>query len=325
MKNYAIVSDEKGHAEVQEITVGDPGPQEVQVRIHVSLISPGTERAWILGLPNTPGRYPHRSGYCTSGVVEKVGSEVKNFSVGDRVGCHMLSHCSLGNVEAKYVVKLPEGVPFEKGVFVTLGQIALQGVRKARIELGEKVMVIGQGVIGQLALQLARLNGAMPAIGVDRHENRLKTSLACGADMAFDTNDEKWLEAVGEKPQVVLDATGYPEAVQLSFDAIRTFGRVVLLASTRGLSTVNYYADIHAKGVTVLGAHAGRVPEIEERPGFWTWQQDAKCFLDLVAAGKLNLDPLITNRITWKEADAVYNERLLKWDMDMIGTVISWM
>jgi 2-desacetyl-2-hydroxyethyl bacteriochlorophyllide A dehydrogenase len=323
MKAYAIVATEKGHAEVQEVQVGDPGPKEIQVRVHTSVISPGTERAWILNLPNTPGRFPHRTGYCTAGVVEKVGSEVTEFSVGDRVGCHMLSHCSLGNVEEEWVVKIPDGVPFEKAAFVTMGQITLQGVRKARIELGEKVMVIGMGVIGQLALQQARLNGALPAIGVDRVESRLKAALACGADMVINTNDEKWMEAAGEKPQVVFDATGAPDAVELAFKASRNFGRVVLLASTRGISTVNFYADIHSKGITVLGAHAGRVPQNESSPGLWPWKDDANCFMQFLAAGKLNLEPLITDRISWKQADDAY-KKLLDWNMDMIGTVINW-
>src|SRR5207249_3058256 len=129
------------------------------------LLSPGTERAWLLNLPNTPGRFPSRPGYNHVGRVTAVGSGVTSLKVGDVVATSG-GHASAINVAEERAPKLPEGLRPDLAVFFSMGAIALQGVRKARVELGEGVAVLGQGLVGQLALQFARLDGGFPAIGI---------------------------------------------------------------------------------------------------------------------------------------------------------------
>lgn len=324
LKNYVIVSPSKGCVELQEYEIGDPGASEIQVRVHVSLISPGTERAEILGMANTPGTYPFAPGYCSAGVVEKVGADVTRFSAGDRVASFFMGHRSIGNMDESAFVKIPEGVSFEEAAFLSLAQIAMQGVRKARIELGEKAMVIGLGIIGQLALQFARQSGALPVIGVDRIESRLKLALECGADEVINASRENWMGADEEKPQVVIESTGAADAVATAFQAAHTFGRVSLLGSTRGESTVNFYKDVHCKAITILGAHAYfGIPQHESRPGYWNRYDDAGCFMGLLKQKRICLNPLITNRIKWENAVEAYN-KILACNSSMIGTVINW-
>lgn len=323
MKEYAIFSYEKGKVGLKEIHVPDPKPDEVQVQVHLSLISPGTERAYILDLPNTFIKYPVKLGYSAAGVVKKVGSEVKELSVGDRVYCR-LAHQSLGNMNASSVFKLPDEVSLEHAAFTTLGHIALQGVRKTRLEIGEAAMVIGLGVIGQISLQLARIGGALPAIGVDRIQSRLNTALQCGADKVFNADEENWMEAVGDKPQVVIELTGAPDAVGTALEIVRPFGRVSLTGSSRGLSTVNFYRDVHSKGVTIIGAHASSgVPKYESYPGYWTIKDNNMCILELIRRGRLNLDPLITDRVNWQDIEPAY-QKMLEYSADMIGCIIQW-
>lgn len=324
MKATGIVSPSRGRIELEEYRVDEPGPNEVQVRVHVSLVSPGTERAWVMNMQNTPGKYPFRPGYCAAGIVEKVGSQVSNFVPGDRVVCYTLPHCSLGNVDEKWVVKIPEEVTFEEAVFLPLGQIALQGVRKSHIELGENVMIIGLGLIGQLALQFAALCGALPVMGVDRIESRLKTALACGAHMVVNSENPEWMEDIDDKPQVVIEATGNPGAVSVAFKAVAPLGRVVLLGSTRGESTVNFYTDVHVKGITVVGAHGFHsIPKYESRPGYWTWYDDVKCFMKFLKNGKLLIKPLVTHNVKWVEVIDTYS-KMLEGDPDMLGILINW-
>jgi len=115
-----------------------------------------------------------------------------------------------------------------------------------------------------------------------------------------------------------------PDAVALAFQAAAPFGRVSLLASTRGDSTVNFYRDVHRKGLTIIGAHASlTVASSESRPGFWTWRDDAECFMRLLAAGRFQLDPLISTVVDWRTAEALYS-RILSGDRDLIGTLIRW-
>src|SRR5439155_3661772 len=111
--------------------------------------------------------------------------------------------------------KVPEALPSHEAVYANLISIALQGVRKARLELGEAVLVVGLGLIGNLALQLARLQGGFPALGVDLDEGRREIAMACGADDCFDPTDAETTAALerateGRGPAVVIEATGSP-------------------------------------------------------------------------------------------------------------------
>jgi 2-desacetyl-2-hydroxyethyl bacteriochlorophyllide A dehydrogenase len=323
MKSAVLMSPAKGKVQLQEVEVADPAPGELQVRVHASLVSPGTERAFIMNMPNTPGKYPMEPGYCAAGVVEKVGAGVSGFSPGDRVAAFLLGHRQVGNVPAQSAARIPDGVPFEKAAFLALGQIALQGVRKMRVELGERGLVLGLGIIGQLALQALRLSGAVPAIGVDTVESRRKAALACGADQVLDSEPAGWMAAAAE-PKIVIESTGAPEAVGLAFQVAGRFGRVSLLASTRGDSTVNFYRDVHRKGLTIIGAHASlTVADRESRAGYWTWGDDAACFLRLLESRKLVLEPLISTVVEWRKAEELYG-RILGGDRDLIGSVLRW-
>ncbi|SFF04756.1 2-desacetyl-2-hydroxyethyl bacteriochlorophyllide A dehydrogenase [Bacillus sp. OV194] len=328
MKNHVLVSEEKGKIALNEFEISDPGHDEIQVKVHASLISPGTERAFVLNMDNTSGEYPMYPGYSSSGVVIKVGQDVTDFKVGDRIACHGIGHRSIGNIRQKRAVKIPDGVSFELAAFTSLGVIALQGVRKARLELGESAMIFGLGIIGQLSLQLARLNGALPVIGVDRVQNRLELAKQCGSDFSLDSSDEHWRETLnnvteGKGPHVVIESTGVPEVISTCFETVRDFGRVVILSSTRGNSTINFYRDVHKKAITILGAHISGNPVSDSRPGYWTWREDGTAFLNLIKHERLTLEPMITDRVHWKQVENVYRD-MLSWNYNMIGTLINW-
>lgn len=134
-------------------------------------------------------------------------------------------------------VRFPDGLPDERAAFFELGAIALQGVHKARIELGEAVVVIGAGLIGLLAMQLAKLQGAAPVITVDQDEQRLDFP-PTGADavlMADSHLSAELSRLCGDQgPAVVIEATGHPATIPTAFDLAGWCGRVILLGSTRG-------------------------------------------------------------------------------------------
>src|SRR5439155_297343 len=118
---------------------------------------------------------------------------------------------------------------------------------------------------GNLGLQLSRLQGGFPMLGLDLDEGRRETAMACGADDCFDPAEAGTAAALdrlteGRGPAVVIEATGNPAAVNESFALAGDGARVVLLASTRGLTEANFYRDVHRKGLTVLGAHASARP-----------------------------------------------------------------
>jgi len=322
-----VIWPEAGKVALEEYELGEPGAREVQLATLCTLLSPGTERAWLLNLPNTPGRFPSRPGYNHVGRVTAIGEGVQSLAVGDLVATGG-GHASAINVAEERALKMPAGLSPDLAVFAQMGCIALQGIRKARVELGEAVAVLGQGLVGQLALQFGRLNGGFPTIGIDLSEGRRSLALRCGADMALDPREagfrEELAAATGGGPAVVIEATGSPEPVKQALEIAGHGGRIVLLGSTRGISDdVNWYQDIHRRGLQIIGAHAGVRPRQDRSPGYWTWRQDGETILRLMAARRLAIEPLISDRAPWHRATQIY-ERLASWDESVLGVILDW-
>ena len=326
-RNYEVLFVERGIADVRECEMPEARPGELLIRALVSLLSPGTERAALLGLPNTEAIYPQDSGYSHIGEVVAVGAGVDGWEVGDRVASRV-SHVMYATTLASNCNHVPDGLTNERAAFFRLTSIAMQAVRKTRIELGEPVAAIGCGLIGLLAIQLARLNGGLPVLSIDKDPRRLEFAAALDVDAALLADDS--LKASvrelcdGEDPAVVIEATGHPEGIPAAFDLARFGGRVVLLGSTRGeTEAVNFYRDVHKKGLTVLGAHESARPQQDSAPGWWTHQADEKTALNLLAGGRLVVDPLTTHRFAWKNAAAAY-DTLARWEPGMLGTILDW-
>ena len=319
MKTWGVVWPAAGQVEIEERQLAAPGVGEVLLQAERTLISPGTERAFLLNLPNTSGNYPQRPGYNFAGRVLELGPQVEGLAAGQRVVAPA-PHAAHALVRADQVCPVPEAVALEEAVFFNMGTIALQGVRRARVELGEGVAVIGQGLVGLLALQLARLQGGAPLIAVDPVESRLAQSRQYGADLALTPQQARDLTPL---PAVVIEATGAPEPINAAFQLAQAGGRVVLLASTRGETQVNFYRDVHRKGLTVLGAHNNARPGRESHQGVWTWMDDCSCVLALLQLKRFAVAPLITHRVPAREAPRAY-ELLKQWDPGLLGVVLEW-
>jgi L-iditol 2-dehydrogenase len=329
--NHQVVFVTQGTAELEARDIPNPGPNELLVRTRVSLISPGTERAFFLGLPNTSLTYPQYTGYSNVGEVASVGANVTAFAPGDRVICAG-HHAAFVVVDVAKCLRIPDGISSsvtdEQASFFNLCSIALQGVRKARIELGESVAVIGAGLIGLLTMQMAKLNGGLPVLSIDRDPLRLDFARDAGADATL-VAGENTLQQVAELCQaqgatIVIEATGVPEAVLTAFELTKPFGRVILLGSSRGeTERVNFYHHVHRKGLTVIGAHFQARPYLQSAPGWWTELDDWRVVLNLLAQKRLQIEPLITHRFTWQDAPQAY--ALLKhWDHNALGIVLDW-
>lgn len=328
MKMNAVYNPEKGIITLREEEIQDPGPGQVQVRVHASVISPGTERAFILGLKNAVKSYPSYTGYGCAGEVIQTGEGVTRFQVGDRViiGSGHRSHCNVGEHAAHAI---PDGVSYKHAAFAFLGVISsLQGLRKARMETGEGVLVSGLGLVGQMALQLCKIAGGLPVIGTDLAENRLALAAACGADGVVNPGREDWREALaahfdGKGPRVVLETSGAPPALAGALKVIDHLGRLVLVGCTREDTSVNFYSDVSKKGVQIIGAHNEVNPGHDSRPGYWSNREDIRVFMNLLKHHRLALDPLITDEVSWKDSVEVF-QRMLVQDTDMMAAVLHW-
>ena len=329
MKAQRVVRPDRAKVEVETFTLPLVGDDEVLVETECTLISPGTERAFLLGLPNAQGRYPSRPGYSNIGRVVEVGQAVTDCEIGDRVASTQ-GHTSHFVTAPSRLLKIAStDMPADEAVFFNLGAIALQGVRKARIELGEATLVLGQGLIGLLALQLSKLSGALPLIAADLTDSRLEISKSMGADYTFNPEDTDFSEQLGDAtqgdgPAVVIEATGHPDAISTALGVAGRDARVILLASTRGETpSVNFYRDVHKKGLMLYGAHNSIRPRQESSPNFWTLEDDSLLLLSLIAQKRFNVVPLISHRVPGEDAPQAY-QRLMEWNPGLLGVVLQW-
>lgn len=303
------------------------GSDRLLVRAIASLISPGTERAFLLGLENTARSYPMGAGYSMVAEVVEVGADVSGWEEGDRLAVP-IQHQRIAAVRPEECTPVPDNLDSERACFFYMAAIALQGVRKARIELGEAVATLGAGIIGLLAMQWAKLNGAVPSLTLDVDDTRLELARELGADAALQMQGD-YLDRIatlcdGGKPQVVVDATGHPAAVTSAFDVIAHHGRLVLLGSTRGNTPdVNFYRDVHKTGLTLIGAHNSVRPAADSAPGYWTLADDHRLVLRCLASGRLRVAGLVTHRFAWEDAPVAYAE-LVAWNPEALGLILNW-
>ncbi len=329
MIGQRVIWPSRAKVDIEEFEIHAIKDDEVLVKSECTLISPGTERAFLLGLPNAQGSYPTRPGYSNIGKIVEVGKNVNGFAIGDRVAS-TLGHTSHSVTSPNRLFKVqPADVPADELVFFNLSAIALQGVRKARIELGESTMVIGQGLIGLLALQLAKLSGAYPVIAADLTDSRLELSKAIGADYTLNPEDKDFSEqlhsaSMGKGPSIVIEATGHPDAISTAMKVAGWGARIVLLASTRGETPkVNFYRDVHKKGLILYGAHNSIRPRQESSPNFWTSDDDSRLMISLISDKRFDVAPLISHKVPGQEAPNAY-QLLMEWNPGLLGVVLQW-
>ena len=183
MKVKQIVFTTPGTAELLEKEIEAPKAGEVQVRLAVSSISSGTERANLIGDPNVGPNsagavvFPRALGYSSSGVVEAVGENVADFKIGDRVAMSWTTHTQVLNVNRDCVYKLPDNVSFNDGALLHISIFPLAAIRKCRLEIGESAIVMGMGVLGLVAIPLLKSAGAVPLLRLTPFPKRGKRRL----------------------------------------------------------------------------------------------------------------------------------------------------
>jgi 2-desacetyl-2-hydroxyethyl bacteriochlorophyllide A dehydrogenase len=310
-----------------------PGPDQVLVEGVCSLISTGTELTAFSGdfPPDSAWsryiRYPFHPGYSHVGRTMRVGSNLDGVQPGDRLS-NRASHTTRAAVGPEGLVTVPEGVGDEEAAFVELGCTVMNGVRLADIALGEAVVVIGAGLLGQLAISLASLSGAWPVIAVDRAETRLALARQRGANHALAVDVSEAREAVhevlgGHGADVVFEVTGSPRVAPAAMRLARRRGRVILLGSPRGSSQIDLHDEIHTLGLQVIGAHTSTQPEHDTPYNPWTRARNAALFLDLVAAGRLDVASLVSHRFWYRDARSAY-EMLLADRTQAMGVLFTY-
>lgn len=279
-------------------------------------------------------------GYSAAGIVVEVADDVTEFHIGDRVACAgvgFASHAEVLSVPKNLCVHLPEQVTFEAGAFGTLGAIALQGVRLAEPTLGESIVVIGLGLVGQLTVQLLKANGCR-VFGLDLDPARVALAMELGADRAVISNEEaaneidKWTRSRGADAVLITAATDSNQPVELAARVSRLKGRVIVVGMT-GLDIPRQpFFSRELKLVISMSYGPGRYdPDYEERGHDyplpyvrWTEKRNIESFLELVNDGRVDVDKLTTHRFSIEQAERAYD--LISGDSSepYLGVVLNY-
>jgi len=315
---------------------GRLGPTEALVRTVCTLVSAGTELAIYTGshigytIPGaTYPRLPFHPGYAFAGTVEAVGSAVAAFRPGDRVA-GSLPHTDWAVVDTSraLLAPLPPEVSFEQGCLARLAAISMQGVRLAHVRLGERVAVFGQGLIGQFARQLAALDGAATTVAIDLFEPRLQLARRHGATHTVNPSCEDLAAAIGaatggQGVDVAIEATGSPAVINDALHAAAPLGRVILLGSPRGRVEIDPYTDIHRKGLSVIGAHAGTAAAVANAYHRWTTAEHYRLAIELMRQGRLLTSGLVSHHVPADQALGIF-DALAERPQDHLGVLIEW-
>lgn len=333
MQSLNVVFTGKTQLEIRQEPVAQPGPGQALVRTTRSLISTGTE--CICYTRNfAPGthwdnwvKYPFYPGYSAAGVVLAVGEGVTQVKEGDRVALRS-GHRQYHVVNAGSLMPIPEGVEDEAAPWFALACIVQNGVRRATHYLGDNVVIIGLGLLGQLAVQYIRLFGARQVIAIDTAPRRLEMALQGGATQVLNMGAAEAREQVlaltgGRGADVVYDVTGHPAVFQAALALPRRFGQLLLLGDTGEPSKQCLTSDVMTRGVTITAAHDCHPPEVADDYHFWTRDNMALLFFDYLARGQMNVDPLITHRFAPTEAAAAY-DLLLTDRANAMGVIFEW-
>ncbi len=260
---------------------------------------------------------PMPLGYSSAGVVLECGRGVSEFKPGDRVAC-VRPHAGIVSVGRNLVARIPDNVTFEQACYGSVGAIALEGVRLARVGLGERVLVIGLGLIGQIAVCLLKAQGCR-VYGIDLDPAKVKLALELGADAAETRSSRDAVLAFsdnfGPDAVVITAATDSNQPIEFAADVCRPKGRIVLVG-VAGLNLPRppfFQKELEFTVSSSLGPGRGD-PAYEEKGidypiGFarWTAQRNLQAVLETISSGKLPVDRFTTHRMPIERAAEAYD------------------
>jgi predicted dehydrogenase/threonine dehydrogenase-like Zn-dependent dehydrogenase len=302
----------------------------------------------VLMAPPTENGLPHSElddqgwnvGYSAVGEVVEVGEGISDLVAGDLVACGgagQANHADYVSVRRNLVCRIPQGCPEKLAASTTVGAIALQGVRRAAPQLGEKICVLGLGLIGQIIVQLLRANGCT-VIALDLEQQRVERAKSLG--MEAGTNDPATLKQLvrdltggyGVDRTLIAAATKSDAVINLAMEVTRPKGTVVIVGDV-GLNvqrTLFYRKEIDLLMSTSYGP--GRYDRTYEEEGRdypfsyvrWTLNRNMQAYLELIASGRLNIDALIDKVVSIDEAPAVYKTLATGKDSLPLGVLIQY-
>ena len=367
-----IQSYKTGELGVYEVPAPICGENGVLVRTITSLVSAGTEKMIVdlakkslvgkakarpdlvkqvvnkmkqEGVKNTLEKVftkldtPIPLGYSCVGEVVKVGAKVTGISVGDRVACGgagYANHSEINYVPRNLFVKVPKNVSDADASFVTVGSIALQGIRQTNPTLGEKVVVMGLGLLGQITVQLLKANGCK-VLGTDFDPRKLELAKKLGADEVCSPDEvidkaKLFTNGNGADAVVIAASTSSSQPIADAGEISRIKGRVIVVGLVgMDIPRTEYYKkELELKLSMAYGP--GRYDPKYEEQGIdypfahvrWTEGRNFEAFLDLVDEGKITPSEMVTHEYEFENALTAYDLLEDKIKEDYLGILLNY-
>lgn len=278
---------------------------------------------------------PLALGYCNVGIVHEVGANVDDFQVGDRVVSNG-PHADMVKVPKNLCAKIPDNVSDESASFAVVASIGLQGIRLAQPTLGESFVVTGAGLIGLLTIQMLRANGCR-VLAIDFDQSKLDLAKQFGAEICNPGKGEDpvavglaFSRGVGVDGVIITASTKVSDPVIQAARMSRKRGRIILVGVTGlELNRADFYEKELSFQVSCSYGPGRYDTEYEDKGndyplGFvrWTEQRNFVAVLDMMAAGTLNVEPLITQRFEFEDAPKAYDA--LTEDKSGLGLLLKY-
>lgn len=313
---------------------GDPGPDEILVQTQITGFKIGTDRGNYEGAEQVPGApdYPRWVGDSNLGTVRAVGSNVRDFDVGDRVVSTMHHQSAYVADASANLVKVPDGAHPEDAVFTHLYSLSAHCYHKALFRAGETVAVVGLGTLGLGAVAIGPLIGARVA-AIGNSDPRLKMAAQMGAHTCLRSEDpdlEAKLDDFSDGrgiDLVILTANPWP-AFRTSVNIVRPNGRVAIVSLLgRGEDALDFnplaMEHFYIKGISLI-AISGTDAHLFPSPGGPVGQgRHGRHMLKLMADGKLEPKRLVTHRLHYTQIVEAY-EMALRREKSMMNVVFDW-
>lgn len=338
-----------GQVVLKEKEIPAPGPGQVLLKAKYSAMSPGTENG-LLGAHIVP--LPTSIGYAMAAEVIEVGEGCVDLKVGDHV-VTTGEHAQYLIMDEMNCTICPEGVDLKQASFWNLGHTGMYALRRSGLQLGEPCAVLGQGFVGAITAQLAKIAGAVPVIVTDLDDNRLAAAKTMGADIAINSKtDPEGLEREVAKLNrgglpVIFEATGARGPLMQAAELVSERGRVVMISQVHGEALPPIDDPIMQKGASLIGTYVnskpfklrradlfidGTWPPVMHRDllryansDVWSSDEDIRVYLELIAYGRLDVTPLISHEFKYTDIGQAYAEHVYpKVDPNMTGGVICW-
>jgi predicted dehydrogenase/threonine dehydrogenase-like Zn-dependent dehydrogenase len=295
----------------------------------------GLVKAYKIGMETL--REPIALGYSCSGLVVDIGKDISNFKVGDHVSCmgYGANHAEFVIVNKNLCAKLPKNISFKEGAFGTLGAIAMQGVRRANISVGENIAVIGLGLIGNLTIQILKASGCN-VVGFDINDYKINFSKKfCDETYNVIKSDiksiiNKHTNGYGFDKVIITASSKTNSPITFSIDLIRKKGKIILVGNVPIEIPRDDFYNKEADFLISTSYGPGRYdPEFEEKGKYmpleyirWSEKENLSSFLKLISEKKINIISLISLEFSIDEGNKAYE--VLNKNRDIIGIIINY-